>query len=232
MKKSFLLLAILFASVKSYSQCNNFYSIKEGTLFELENYNAKDKKEGRILNKVTNYSESGNGFTATINSTVFDKKDKESVQGDYTISCNNGVVLIDMKKFIPEETLKSMGDAEIEITGDNLELPSNLAVGQTLKDGTVELKISSQQPIGSSTVISIKDRKVEAKETVATPAGSFDCYKISYNINSKINMMGININNSMRAEEWVSAGVGTVKTLSYNARGALIGYTVLSRFEK
>jgi hypothetical protein len=107
-----------------------------------------------------------------------------------------------------------------------------LSVGQTLKDGFIEMKVSTQPGFGMNTTITINNRKVESKETVTTPAGTFDCFKISYNINAQTKMMGMNMNNLMKAEEWVSEGVGVVKTSSYNSKGSLMGYTLLSRYEK
>jgi hypothetical protein len=233
MRKLLLLLSIIFfANGISHSQCNTYYDFREGTEFEVESFNAKDRKQGRSVSRVTSYSESGNGFEAVIQSTIFDNKNKEAHKGDYSMNCNNGLIFIDMKKFVPEESLKAMEGAELEIKGDLLELPTRLAVGQTLKDGTIEMKMSTQQAIGMSTTITITDRKVEAKETITTPAGQFECFKITYTINARTNMMGINMNNVMKAAEWVSEGVGVVKTSSFNARGALTGYTLLSRYEK
>lgn len=233
MKKiSLLFFALVVSTGWGYSQCNNYYDFKEGSLFEVESYSSKDKKEGRVLSKVTGYSQSGDGFEAVILSTIFDKKDKEAHQGEYKMSCSNGVMLIDMKKFIPEESLKSMGGGELEVTGDFLEIPTHLSVGQTLKDGFVEVKMAAGQPMNMSITVTISDRKVVGKETITTPAGTFDCYKVTYNLNSKTTMMGMNMNNNMTAEEWVSQGVGTVKTSSYNSKGAMIGYTLLSRYEK
>jgi hypothetical protein len=231
-KLTFIFLAIVVASNTSFSQCNTYYDFREGTLFEVKSFNAKNREEGRSISKVTSYSQSGDGFEAVINSTVFDRKDKEVHQGDFKMTCSNGVMLMDMRKFIPEESLKAMQGAEMEITGDFLEIPSRLAVGQILKDGFIEMKVSTQPGFGMTTSITIKDRKVESKESITTPAGTFDCFKISYIINARTNMMGMNMNNSMKAEEWVSEGVGVVKTSSYNSKGSLMGYTLLSRFEK
>jgi hypothetical protein len=231
-KLSLIFLAIVITIGTSYSQCNSYYDFKEGTLFEVKSFNAKNKEEGRSISKVTSYSQSGDGFEAIINSTVYDRKDKEVHQGDFQMSCSNGMMLIDMRKFIPEESLKAMQGAEIEITGDFLEIPSRLSVGQTLKDGFIEMKVSTQPGFGMNTTITINNRKVESKETVTTPAGTFDCFKISYNINAQTKMMGMNMNNLMKAEEWVSEGVGVVKTSSYNSKGSLMGYTLLSRYEK
>lgn len=232
MKRSVFTLFLCVAAVAGYSQCKNYYNIKEGSVFEMETYNPKDKKEGRILNKVSSYTENGGGFEAVIQSTIFDKKDQQAQQGEYKMLCNGGVLQIDIKKFIPEEMLKSFEGAEVEVTGDLLEMPASLAVGQSLKDGSLQLKMASGQGIGMSMDVAIRNRKVEAKEAIVTPAGEFECYKISYDINAKTSMMGMNINNSMKAVEWVSLGKGVVKSSTYNTKGSLVGYSLLTRFEQ
>ncbi len=232
MKKFIMLVLLSFMShAYLFGQCNNYFNFKEGTVFEVESFSAKDKKEGRMLNNVSAYKANENGFEATIHSTIYDKKDEEVYNGEYSISCENGVILMDMSKFIPQESLAQMKDAQIEISGDYLEMPSNLAVGQTLKDGNMKISMTGDQPMGMNMSISIVDRKVEARENVNTPAGKFDCFKITYTIKSTTNMMGININNTMSSSEWLAENVGVVKTESYNKKGNLTGYTLLSRFE-
>lgn len=232
MKKNLFTLLMCFLGLAAYSQCNNYYNIKEGVVFEIENYNAKDKKEGRVLNKVSYYRQTGDNFEATIHTTVFDKKDKELHQGEYKMVRNDGVLLIDMSKFIPEEMLKAFEGGEIEVIGDQLEIPSSLSVGQKLNDGNLMVKMATGPGMSMSMNISIDDRKVEGKETIETPAGTFECYKISYNINSKTNMLGMNINNAMRSVDWISLGKGVVKSSVYNNKGSLVGYSLLTKFEE
>lgn len=225
------MLMCLFGAA-AYSQCNNYYNITEGSVFEIENYNSKDKKEGRVLNKVISYNQNGNNYEAVIHSSVFDKKDKELHQGEYKMTCNNGVLQIDMSKFIPDDMMKAFEGGEMEVTGEQLEIPSSLSVGQKLNDGSVSVKMNTGPGMAMSMNITIGDRLVEGKESIETPAGSFECYKISYTINSRTNMMGMNINNTMKSVDWVSQGKGVVKSSVYNNKGSLVGYSLLTRFEK
>ena len=60
----------------------------------------------------------------------------------------------------------------------------------------------------------VYDRKVEDKEKVSTPAGSWDCYKISYKSKMSIKMMGVGIPVSMDGTEWYAPGFGVVKSVS------------------
>jgi hypothetical protein len=71
------------------------------------------------------------------------------------------------------------------------------------------------------------NRKVEAVENLTTPAGTFECYKISYDIATK--MM---VNVKAKATEWYSNGVGMVKSETYSTDGKLIGSNVLTALKK
>ena len=74
-----------------------------------------------------------------------------------------------------------------------------------------------------------KDRTVVARENITTPAGTFDCYAITYTSELKMNMGMNQINNG---KQWISEGVGMVKQEDYNAKGKLTGSSVLTEFNK
>ena len=71
------------------------------------------------------------------------------------------------------------------------------------------------------------NRKVAGNESVTTPAGTFDCYVITYDSEAK---MGFKMTSSNKL--WLSEGFGMVKQETYNKKGALIGKSVLTAFNK
>ena len=73
----------------------------------------------------------------------------------------------------------------------------------------------------------IYNRKVEAEEEISTKAGTFKCFKISYDIltDAMIDIKG-------SAIEWIAKDVGAVRTESYNKKGKLTGYSELVKLEK
>lgn len=226
MKKiAFLLFSVILSEVSA--QCDNpYYQLKEGTLIVMENFDKKDKLQGKTESKVTKFDETSTGFTATISAIVYDKKDKITSEGDYELKCENGSIKIDMSGLIPAESMAAFRDMEIDVTMDQLEYPSNLEAGQILNDASIEIAVSgSSMPM--KLIFDITDRKVEGKETITTPAGTFECYKISYNTHSK--MMIINMN--MRNVEYLSDKFGAVKTETYKSNGNLIGYTLITKYE-
>jgi len=112
---------------------------------------------------------------------------------------------------------------EMSVEGGNLEMPWKLKAGDMLKDGDLKMSFSSGGTTMMNMTTSITNRKVEAVENVTTPAGTYECYKISYEIATK---MMINI--KMKGVEWYAKNVGLVKSESYSTDGKLMGSTVLS----
>lgn len=227
MKKIILLFVSVYIVQEVNAQCNNpYYQLKEGTIIEMENYNQKDKLEGRTETMVTNFDETSTGYVATIAYKFYDKKDKVVTEGEYNLECENGIIKIDMSSFIPAESMTAFQDMEVEVTMDQLNYPANISAGQNLDDASI--KISTQNsPIPMNMVFDITDRKVDGKESVTTPAGTFDCYKISYNTRSKMMMA----NMSFKNVEYLSEKCGTVKTETYRSNGKLTGYTLLTKYE-
>ena len=131
-----------------------------------------------------------------------------------------------MKAFVPQESMQAFKDMEVEVTSDELQIPAVLTVGQLLPDAKFELK-TKNSPIPMNMTFNMTDRKVEGKETVTTPAGTFDCVKILYNTQSKMTMMNMNFKNV----QYLSEKYGAVKTESYKANGSLVGYTLITKFE-
>lgn len=193
----------------------------------MESYNAKGKLTGKNTQKVTAYSSTANSFTSTIHSTMFNEKGKELTQGDLLVSCNGGTILIDMRNFVNEEQMKAFQSYEMKMESDNLEIPGKLSVGQSLKDGSMTLT-ATNAPMPMNMTVTVTDRKVIAKETITTPAGSFECFKISSNSTFKTKM-GIGFTANFSTFEWIAPKVAVVKTESYK-NNKLQGYTLLTKW--
>jgi len=225
MKKIFLVCVLAAPSFNSFSQCNVYFPLQQGMSWTYESYNASDKLTGKNEMTVKEFNSTDNGYEAIVSSVIYDNKGKKISSGELTYTCENGTVFVDMRKFVPEQQLSAMGSYEMEITSDNLEIPSDLKEGQSLKDGTITLT-ASNAPIPMSIEVRITDRVVKAKEDITVPAGDFGCYKIISS--SKMNMkMGMSINNEYRSVQWYAENVGMVRSESYDQNGKLTGYSVL-----
>lgn len=232
MKKFYLILLISFISYETHSQCNTYFNFKEGAEYEMTHYSGKDKVTGKSLSQILSVEDNGGILTALIKGTAFDKKGEEITSMNFEYICDEGVLKMDMNKFIPKDMFGSDADIEFEMEGDYLEFPKSLEIGQSLKDGMINGKMTMEgNPAMANMALSVKifNRKVEAKEDITTPAGSFTCYKISYDMESSTKVMGMNNKVDMKGIDYVSEGV--IKTESYNKKGNLSSYSLLTGYK-
>lgn len=222
MKRVFLLLVVTaFGFGKAWAQCNPFYNLQEGSKWELTSYNAKDKVTGRQINELKSLDEKSNGWIATVYFQSFDKKDELVYEKEVELECEDGVIKMDMERFIPEESLQAFKDMNMTVEVDNLEWPSDLSVGKSLDDGAITISGDFM-----NMKVDVTDRKVESKEKITTPAGTFDTFKVSYNVKMKMMM-----SRESKAVDYIAENVGIVRSESYNGNGKLIGYTLLTMHE-
>lgn len=176
--------------------------------------NNKGKESGKMVYSISNVNKTGGTVSAKVNSEFFNTAGKSFNKAVNNIKCENGVMMMDMKMFIPSSQQEQMKSGSASANDVYLEYPPTMKEGDQLKDGQFSMHYESSTGLKSSIEISITERKVEAKETITTPAGAWECFKISTknNITSKISGIGIPI--KMDVTEWFAPGFGVVKTES------------------
>ncbi len=226
MKKTISILIIFnfLVITSALAQCNTFYEFKEGSKWELETYNKKGSKTGTVKYLIKNHTSQNDGYEAVVNMIITNKKGKQTRDGDFVARCKNGMTYFDMEQFIPEESLKAFGNMKLTVTGEELEWPATLSTGMNLKNGHIQVKGDQGFPINVK--MDITDRKVVGKEKITTPAGSFDCYKVTYKM--KIKTI---VSTEFGVAQWITKGLGTVKSENYNKSGKMIAYSVLSKHD-
>jgi len=228
MKKTIFLLGLIIicSSFVSAQDCSKYYPMVEGASFEYTNYNKKGKSEGVASYMVTDVTTTGNSTSATMSIDLKDEKGKEIYKTDYKFTCSENKVTIDYKSLVPSSMFEQYEGMEMDISGTDLELPNDLSVGQTLSDANVTIKIS-MGGINMNTTVDQINRKVEKKESVTTPAGTYECYVIY----SDMKMKAMMVKQSIPSRMWFAEGVGMIKQENYNKNGKLTGSTVLTKFE-
>ncbi len=209
------------------AECSKYYPMEEGATLQYTNYNAKGKTEGIVDYEVTEVSTKGGISEATMSIEMKDEKGKEMYTTSYSFSCADNKITIDYESLLPQNMIDQMGDMEMEITGSDIELPNELTVGESLPDANVTMTMN-MAGMKMKTEVYIMNRKVETKEMVDTPAGSFNCYVIYSDSQTKT--MGMN--KTFPSKLWLAEGVGMVKQESYNQKGKLISSTVLTALSK
>ncbi len=215
-----LLLAVL--GVKAQTTCSSYYPFEEGTTFQITLYDEKEKLVG-VLDYLVKEASDNNAIFAY---EMHDEKGKMITASEYGITCTGDGVSIDFKSLAAPGITEQYKDMEMEMTGTDLILPNNLSVGQTLPDSEMLMTVR-MAPINMNMNTNVFNRKVEARESLTTPAGTFDCYVITFDTEAK---MGFKVSSS--GKQWIAQGVGMVKQESYNKKGKLTGVSLLTAFNK
>ncbi len=228
MKKSVIILLISFLSIgyTNAQNCSKFYPFEEGTTVQITSYDRKGKVAATVDSRVLNVSVSNEGETATIEALVKDDKGKLIATSNYNLTCKENMVSIDFESLMNPQLLEQFGEMDYEVTGTDLQIPNDISVGQELPDANMDMAIN-MGGINMNMNLTMKDRKVIGQEDVTTPAGTFNCFVISYNLDMK---MGMNQKGS--AKQWIAEGVGLVKQEDYNKNGKVTSSSLLTSLNR
>lgn len=214
MKFIIALLLIAIAQFAKAQDCSNYYYLQNNKTIEMTISNNKGKESGKMIYAISNSSKTGSTHSATINSEFIDSKGKSITKAVNSVKCESGVMKMDMKMFIPAAQQEQMSSGSASASNVYLEYPAAMNVGDNLKDGQFSMDFENAGGMKSAIEISITERKVEAKESITTPAGTWDCYKISTKNKITTKIAGIGIPIKMDVTEWFAPGFGVVKTES------------------
>jgi hypothetical protein len=175
--------------------------------------NKKGNQTGKMVHVISNLSNKGNNLAATVNSEMFDKNGKSISKANNSVQCENGTLLVDMKMLIPSAQQEQMNSMSASGTISYLDYPATMKEGDALKDASFAGDFTSTSGLKGNISMNMTNRKVMGKETITTPAGSWDCFKITYH-SKMIFKMGIGIPMNADVTEWYAPGFGIVKAES------------------
>jgi hypothetical protein len=226
MKKQILMLIVCCAMFSSsFAQdCKNFIYMTNGKVVK---YRATNPK-GKLTTKMVYSVKSKSGNKATVSSQIFDDKGKEVTNADAEMICDGNNLKIDMRNLMPSANASQFKGMTAKADVSYLNYPAKMQVGQDLPDGNFNMQIFDKDKKVSDISFKIINRKVEATESITTPSGTYDCYKISYNAEIKTTTFGITIPFQMKITEWYAAKLGLyVKSEASNKNGKLMSTTTL-----
>ena len=231
-----IIYSLLFVIGLSFSfglkaqDCKLFFPSEEGTFLEMTNYDKKGKVTGYSSQKILETKEVDGAFVVVFEQASRDKKGENEVKGIMEVSCKDGKFYFDLDNYLSSmnmDTYEENPDMDVVVDGDEIFYPAELNPGDQLPDGSLVAKVLSSGMQIMSMTVDITNRKVEGKESVTTPAGTFECHKITQDVELKT-IMKI----KSKDATWLAEGVGVVKTEMYDKKGKLTGSTVLTKLEK
>src|SRR5687767_12505580 len=99
MKKIFFFICLLTGFASFSQNCDTYYFFQKNKTVEMSMTNKKGKETGKNVYTISDVQKSGDTFSATINSELFDNKGKSITKATNNIKCKDGVIMMDMKMF-------------------------------------------------------------------------------------------------------------------------------------
>ncbi len=213
--KRFLAYAALFLATGTLTaqDCVFYFPSEVGTRVGYNYYSKPGKQEGSSELLVTGRKTENGNLKLSIRASVFDTHEDTTITFDYAVWCDGDNFFIDMKSFLGSMNLTELG--EFKITSTDMELPAVMAPGQQLKNASFTLEMTGPIPVTMTS--DFTNRKVDALEQIITPAGTFDCIKVSYNTFSKMAF----IKTEGHTVEWYAPGIGIVRSENYDKKGKI-----------
>lgn len=223
MKVLFLFTAMFL--IGTVSKCEEiFFPAKEGTVLVYKTFDKKDKETNMVRYTITHLTINGNDMDITYLCESFDSKEKPVFKEEVTIHKKGDKLYFDMSNFINKAAFQKDGEipAEVQITGNNMEIPSNPNPGDILPDANVVMAMKMGF-ISMKMSAEVTNRKVEAIEDITVKGGTFKCYKFTSDVNSSA--MGFKMKS--KNIDWYAKGIGIVRSESFDKNGNLQSHTEL-----
>jgi len=231
MKKKVIYLLVFFVAVNVNviaQNCDFYFPLNEGSELITKSYDKKDNLTGWSKQTIKKKENLSNGTSITMLVESYDTKEDTAIsKTELKYECRDNIIYVDMNAFINQASFAAYKDMEVKVTTKDMTFPAELKVNDVLDNGNIEIKVSSQGTQILTSVVSITNRKVLAIESVTTPAGTFECYKITSDIESK---MIFTVKTTI--VEWYAKEVGSVRSENYDKTGKLVSYSVLEGLTK
>lgn len=223
-----LLVSVMLFSIAKSQDCFKYFPQKEGQKLEVTHYDKKDKVTSKTIQMVVKKSKVDGNEQIDMKQEVIPENSDSVFVNEYSIVCDGDKIYVDMENYLSQEQMSPYQQMDVEIDAENLDIPMNPKAGQKLSDGKVVAKAQNDMGVTMVTIsVEVSNRKVEKFETVKTPAGTFECFKVTQDILSKVGFIKVR----SKSAEWYAPKYGIVKSEAYNKRGKLTGYSVLTKID-
>ncbi|MEO5942904.1 MAG: hypothetical protein ABIP30_00385 [Ferruginibacter sp.] len=163
--------------------CASLLLFKEGAVINGHTLDAQGKETSTSVTTITKVSNVSGAEVSEV-----EIKTHSATLADYKSTgkymCDGKMLSYDMSGF-----LASLQKKGTKIETPVVQFPINVSEGEALPDASYSFTTTMGTKSMKVTCV-IKNRKVEAKESITTPAGTFEAYKISNDVDSKMEMDG------------------------------------------
>ena len=160
--------------------CSKLILFHKGVIIEGTSYDAAGKETSKMTTTVTDVKDEGGILIATSSALM-----NSSATGDKTMNlvykCDGNNLYMDMTSML--QNFKGLNNLKGDIKP--LQFPINVSVGQKLPDASYTISMD-KGAVKMDITATYKNRIVAAKEKITTTAGSWDCYKVTTDIESDV----------------------------------------------
>lgn len=167
----------------SKNDCSNNLLFQKGASISTTSYNGQGQVTSKGTSTVAKVYQQSGMTVSELTTKNTDGNNANEKTSTVVYKCDGNLLYIDLSGVLSDGK-----QANLETTG--LQFPFNVSVGDTLPDSEYSINMTAG---GKTRKITshIRERKVEAKESITTSAGTFECYKISSSIEAETSMPGM-----------------------------------------
>jgi hypothetical protein len=194
--------------------CSSLLWFKKGTVLK---YDIKGTNTSQTTTTITDVRNEGG---ALIGDYTTELDNGRKVNSSYR--CEGSRIYVDMKSMLNDIMSASQNDLEMEIDDSYLTFPWDMKEGDDLDESVFTLRGKRNGKEFMVMKKIIQDRHVGGSEKVTTPAGTFDCLKITEKWSMSSTIMGREMmKTDEKTTQWFSPKAGLVKTETYDKDGKL-----------
>lgn len=154
-----------------------------------------------------------------LKSALYDANNRLQRNEEYVYQCRRDTVLTDGRLLLDPALLKSFRDRRFSYEPVPLAWPNQPTPGP-LPGGRLTVQVSSPSVDIAQVITTVTERRLSGPESVTTPAGTFQCYKVEsryeYVTQARVDMARRSVK---RIVDYYAPGVGVVRTEMRDADG-------------
>ncbi|RAK69929.1 hypothetical protein [Hymenobacter edaphi] len=206
------------APTGSAASCEHPFGLDDGTELTYQLLNEKNKPEGLQVLKVARITpheaaKKAPAYTEVLlKSSLYDANNRLQRNDEYVYLCRRDTVLTDGRLLLDPAMLRSFRDRRFAFEPVHLAWPNQPTPG-ALPGGKLTVQVSSPSVDIAQVMTSVTERKISGPESVTTPAGTFQCYKVEaryeYVTQARADMARRSVK---RVVDYYAPGVGMVRS--------------------
>lgn len=189
--------------------CGSLIYFQKGAIVQGSSYDSTGKEVSKQTTTIMDVKNDGDNLMSDMKMETSTALGNHEIDAEY--KCDGKYLYIDLGTISSIVRIKG---AKVE--SSSLEFPVQLSVGQTLPEASLTISIE-RGAMKMKTTASHVNRKVEKIEKITTPAGTWNCYKVTSTIQTTTEMGG-NVKQAAQLQKmiaWFAPDFGVVKTDMY-----------------